>query len=249
MRNNMIDTTSLYARFCALLVLILTFAAGAFAKSQATTGNIEGRVLDPKEAAVPGATVTATNQQTGFERTTTTNDAGGFLIILLPPGTYTVRATAGGFAQSEIKDLTVNVGGKTPLDINLSVGGASGTVTVSSEAPTVETTLSTAYSLLIMFPIYAVVTTLRPGLMSIVIGYSISSRDSFPGNTLSLTRHLEPTRLPLSVPPGCHNGDRPGNGSDFYRPAFSGNRRNSGGAVYVGNAAATKPQLQSHKPV
>ncbi len=138
----MIATPSVYARFCGFLVLILIVAAGAFAQSQATTGNIEGRVLDPREAAVPGATVTATNQQTGLERTTTTNDAGGFLIILLPPGNYTVRATASGFAQSEIKDLTVNVGGKTPLDINLSVGGTSGTVTVSSEAPTVETTLT-----------------------------------------------------------------------------------------------------------
>jgi outer membrane receptor protein involved in Fe transport len=138
----MLTTTSFHARFSGLLVLILILAVGAFAQSQATTGNIEGRVLDPKEAAVPGATVTAINQQTGLERTTTTNDTGGFLIILLPPGSYTVRAIAGGFAQSEIKDLTVNVGGKTPLDINLSVGGASGTVTVSSEAPTVETTLT-----------------------------------------------------------------------------------------------------------
>ena len=138
----MIATKSPYARCCALVVLVLTFAVAAFAQSQATTGNIEGRVLDPKEAAVPGATVTATNQQTGLERTTTTNDEGGFSIILLPPGTYTVRANAGGFAPSEIKDLTVNVGGKTSLDINLSVGGASGTVTVSSEAPTIETTLT-----------------------------------------------------------------------------------------------------------
>lgn len=130
------------ARFCALVVLILTLAVAAFAQSQATTGNIEGRVLDPKEAAVPGASVTATNQQTGLERTTTTDDEGGFRIILLPPGTYIVRASASGFSQSEIKDLTVNVGGKTPLDINLSVGAASGTVTVSSEAPTIETTLT-----------------------------------------------------------------------------------------------------------
>lgn len=84
----MIATKSPYARCCALLGLILTLAFAVFAQSQATTGNIEGRVLDPKEAAVPGATVTATNQQTGLERTATTNDAGGFLIILLPPGTY-----------------------------------------------------------------------------------------------------------------------------------------------------------------
>src|SRR6267143_2012631 len=114
-----------------LSACILLITSGAFAQSQATTGNIEGRVLDPREAAVPGASVVATNQETGLEKTATTNDEGGFNIILLPPGTYTVRASAGGFASSEIKDLTVNVGSKTPLDIKLSVGSASGTVTVS----------------------------------------------------------------------------------------------------------------------
>jgi outer membrane receptor protein involved in Fe transport len=138
----MIATTFPFARFCALLVLILTLAFATFGQSQATTGNIEGRVLDPKDAAVPGATVTAINQQTGLEKTTTTNDEGGFLIILLQPGTYTVRANATGFGESEIKNLTVNVGGKTPLDVRLTVAGTSVAVTVSSEAQTVETTLT-----------------------------------------------------------------------------------------------------------
>lgn len=130
------------ARLGALALIVLTLAVSAFAQSQATTGNVEGRVLDPKEAAVPGATVTATNQQTGLERSTTTNDQGDFNIILLPPGSYTLRASASGFSQSEIKDVVVNVGGKTPLDVKLSVGGASGTVTVSGESSTIETTLT-----------------------------------------------------------------------------------------------------------
>jgi len=112
------------------------------AQSQATTGNIEGRVLDPKEAVVPGATVTATNQQTGLEKSATTNDQGDFIVNFLPPGPYTVRASAGGFSPADIKDIIVTVGGKTPLDVTLSVGGASGAVTVTSEAPVVETTLS-----------------------------------------------------------------------------------------------------------
>src|SRR6266511_3560851 len=101
----MIATTSLYARFCALLIIILTLAIMVFAQSQATTGNIEGRVLDPKEAVVPGATVSATNQQTGLQKTITTNDQGVFSIILLPPVSYTVHATAAGFSQSEVKDF------------------------------------------------------------------------------------------------------------------------------------------------
>ena len=60
----------------------------------------------------------------------------------MPPGQYTVRAGASDFTQSEIKDVTVTVGGKTPLDVKLSVGGASGTVTVTSEGAGVETTLT-----------------------------------------------------------------------------------------------------------
>ena len=136
----MIATISPYARFCALVVLILVLAVSAFAQSQATTGNIEGRVLDPNGAALPGATVTATNQQNGFEKTTTSDSEGNYRVILLPPGPYTVRATGQGFTQIELRDVTVTVGSKTPLDLNLSVGGASGSVTVTSEAPVVETT-------------------------------------------------------------------------------------------------------------
>ncbi|MGH9928897.1 MAG: TonB-dependent receptor [Pyrinomonadaceae bacterium] len=135
----MISTTSPYARFCALVVFILVFAVSAFAQSQATTGNIEGRVVDPNGAAVPGATVTATNQQTGFEKTATSDSEGNYRVILLPPGPYTVRTTGQGFSQTELRDVTVTVGSKTPLDLNLSVGGASGSVTVTSEPPVVET--------------------------------------------------------------------------------------------------------------
>ena len=136
----MIATTLLSARFCMLAVLILTVAVGAFAQSQATTGNIEGRVLDPKEAAVPGATVTVTNQQTGLEKTATSDSEGNYRLILLPPGQYAVRAKGQGFTQTELRDVSVTVGSKTPLDLKLSIGGASESVTVTSEAPVVETT-------------------------------------------------------------------------------------------------------------
>jgi len=98
-----------FALFCALIGVVLS-APAVYAQSQATTGNIEGRVLDPKNAAVPGATVTAINQQTGLEKSSATNDQGDFSLILLPPGAYTVRATASGFAPSEIKDVTVTFG-------------------------------------------------------------------------------------------------------------------------------------------
>jgi outer membrane receptor protein involved in Fe transport len=122
-----------------LVVCACAFGLNASAQSQATTGDIEGRVLDPQEAAVPNATVTATNQATGLEKSATADSEGNYRIILLPPGQYTVRATGQGFAQTELRDVTVTVGGKTPLEVKLSVGGASASVTVTDEAPVVET--------------------------------------------------------------------------------------------------------------
>ncbi len=130
------------SKLSTLFFLLLVFAVSAFAQSQATTGNIEGRVLDPRDAAVPGASVTATNQQTGLEKTATTDDQGLFTLSFLPPGAYTVRANASGFAQTEVKDVSVTVGGKAPLDVKLAVGSTSGTVTITSEPPVVETNLS-----------------------------------------------------------------------------------------------------------
>ena len=123
---------------CATLIFASTLA---LAQSQATTGNIEGRVLDPQGAAVPNATVTAKNQQTGIEKSVTTDETGEYRLIFLPPGPYTVTAGgAQGFQTTTLQNVTVTVGGKTPLDIDLSVGGQSIDITVSGEAPVVETT-------------------------------------------------------------------------------------------------------------
>ncbi|MCA1849469.1 MAG: TonB-dependent receptor, partial [Acidobacteria bacterium] len=125
-----------------------TGAPAARAQSQATTGNIEGRVLDPQAAVISGANVTATNQRTGFEKSAVTDEEGNYRLILLPPGTYTVRATGEGFAQTELRDVVVTVGGKTSLDLNLSVSGSTETVTVTSEAPVVETTRTSVASVI-----------------------------------------------------------------------------------------------------
>ncbi|HMF56267.1 MAG TPA: TonB-dependent receptor [Pyrinomonadaceae bacterium] len=123
----------------ALAACSILMAASVFAQSQATTGDIEGRVLDPNGAAVPNATVTALNQATGLERTVTADGEGNYRLILLPPGAYTVRATSQGFAQTELRDVQVTVGGNTPLEVKLSVSGTSESVTVTGEAPVVET--------------------------------------------------------------------------------------------------------------
>ena len=129
-----------FTKFFLLVTCLVSIPAGVVAQSQANSGNIEGRVTDPSGAVVSGATVTATNQQTAFEKSTTTKDDGLFSIILLPPGVYTVRVNASGFSSAEIKDVTVTVGSHTPVDVALTVGGATATVTISEPVPLVETT-------------------------------------------------------------------------------------------------------------
>src|SRR5258705_2153101 len=130
----------LLPRLFVLLACVLMFGIVAFAQSQATTGNIEGRVLDPNGAVVPNAAVTATNSATGLEKTANTDGEGNYRIILLPPGTYTVKATATGLASGPTH-VTVTVGSQSPLDISVYVAGTNvGEVIVTAEAPVVETT-------------------------------------------------------------------------------------------------------------
>ncbi|MCA1612758.1 MAG: TonB-dependent receptor [Acidobacteria bacterium] len=127
------------ARLLFLCVACALPASAAHAQSQATTGNIEGRVLDPAGASVPGAAVSARSQQTGFERAATSDEDGVYRLILLPPGTYRVVVTPGtGFKALTYENVQVTVGGQTTLDINLTVSGENVVIDVASESSVVE---------------------------------------------------------------------------------------------------------------
>ncbi|HEY8563784.1 MAG TPA: TonB-dependent receptor [Pyrinomonadaceae bacterium] len=120
---------------------ILLFSSAALAQSQATTGNIEGRVLDPNGAAVPNVNVSATNKDTGFGKTVMADAEGNYVFVLLPPGNYKVEAkAASGFNPTTYDNVVVTVGGKTTIDITLSVGTGTTVVDVQGEGAVVETT-------------------------------------------------------------------------------------------------------------
>src|SRR6476620_11373943 len=128
-------------KISAVLISRVLFVLATLAQSQATTGNIEGRVTDPNGAGVPNATVTATNQDTGFGKTVQTDSEGNYSVILLPPGNYTVEVPSGqGFAPAKYENVKVTVGAKTTVAIALTVGGTSNVVDVNAEGQGVETT-------------------------------------------------------------------------------------------------------------
>lgn len=135
-------------RLSGLILVVTMFALNVFAQSQAATGNIVGRVVDPNGAAVPGVLVTATNQDTGLEKSTKSDDEGNFRFVLLPPGKYRVTTSAAqGFADARYENVLVTIGGQTPLDVQLGLAGtATEAVDVSAQGLLVETTRTSVSS-------------------------------------------------------------------------------------------------------
>ena len=120
---------------------ILLLAGSVLAQSQATTGNIEGRVLDPNGAVVPNVNISASNKDTGFGKVVIADAEGNFVFVLLPPGNYKVEAkAASGFQPATYDNVIVTVGGKTSLDITMSVGSGTTVVDVQGEGAGVEVT-------------------------------------------------------------------------------------------------------------
>ena len=120
----------------ASLVCLLTAVAMA---QTAGSGTITGTVTDPSGASIPGASVTVHNADTGADRTAQTSEAGLYNATFLQPGHYDVTASKTGFAPVARKDILVEVGRTETIDLQLTVKGGTETVTVTSEAPVVDT--------------------------------------------------------------------------------------------------------------
>ncbi len=117
---------------------LLMCAASAFAQ-QGTT-EVKGKVVDTQSAAVPGATVVAKNQATGMFRETVSGTDGTYFVGGLAPGIYEITAELQGFKKLGLKDIRLEIGKTTTLDLQLAVGGIEEVVSVSAESPLVDVT-------------------------------------------------------------------------------------------------------------
>src|SRR6185436_7556488 len=120
-------------------VLVLALAPGVFAQSQATTGVIEGTVYDPDGGVLPGATVTLVNTATNYEQVATTGNEGRFRAVLLPLGPYRITVALEGFATLVRTGIDLSVGQTINLPLNLQLAGVEQEITVTAEAPVIET--------------------------------------------------------------------------------------------------------------
>jgi hypothetical protein len=128
------------ARVCVLALFFGSLSSVVFA--QGGNAVITGTVFDQEKAVLPGVTVTVTNEATGIARDTVTGPEGLFVMPTLVPGTYSVRAELAGFQMQERRGLVLNIGQELEVDLTLSVGGIAENVTVTAEAPLVDTTAS-----------------------------------------------------------------------------------------------------------
>jgi len=130
----------------AILLALALFAAFAPALIRAQTGGeagIQGTVLDPTGAAIPGATVTATNNATGVATVRKSTSDGLYTIAPILPGVYTVTAVAQGFEQFQQKNLSIDALKLTGLNITLPIGSSNQEITVTDAPPQLETTNAT----------------------------------------------------------------------------------------------------------
>jgi hypothetical protein len=118
-------------------ILILAFAMLPYLllSSQAfgQSASLSGTVTDASQAVLPGATITATNTQTGVKTTITTNNAGVYNMALAP-GTYTVSAEMPGFQTNTKTDVEIGIAAALRLNFELQVSGVATQIEVSTSA-------------------------------------------------------------------------------------------------------------------
>jgi len=129
-------------RRCLGLTLAILFVSSLNISAQGGRSEVSGLVTDAGGAVLPGVTVTATNEGTGLERTTVSGGEGRYIIPSLLPGTYTIKADLSGFQTIRRTGVALNVGQEATLNLRMEIAGIAETLTITADAPLVESTAS-----------------------------------------------------------------------------------------------------------
>ena len=124
--------------FCVATLLLFAFSGTTFA--QDISARIDGQVTDPAGATVSKATVTLTNMRTSEVRTVESNEEGSYTLTQIQPGLYDLSVKAQGFKEYLSKGLEISVNDRKTINIPLETGAVTESVTVTAEAPLIQTT-------------------------------------------------------------------------------------------------------------
>lgn len=190
-------------------VCMLALPAGARAQSQATTAEINGRVVDAQGGVLPGVTVTAKSEATGYTRTTVTNEEGFFALPLLPPGQYELLVELPGFGNAR-RVVPLTVGASVTVNQTLQLAAVQETITVEARSPLVETSATVP------------TTTVS---QEAIANLPINGRRFHDFITLTPTVQVDPQRNQLSFAGQRGiNSNVSVDGADYNQPFFGGIR-------------------------
>jgi hypothetical protein len=164
--------------------------------AQVSTGTISGVVQDQTGAIIAGAMVTVRNVDTGVVRTLTSDAGGRYIAPVLPTGNYEVQGQQSGF-QTEVRTgINLTVGREEVINLALKVGQLTDKVTITAEAPLVESTTSAMSALVDERTIrdlplngrsYDRLALLQPGVQSMGAGQAGAAFDFGTGVRFSVT--------------------------------------------------------------
>lgn len=106
---------------------------------QSITGTILGTVYDPTKAVVPNAKIVVTNTAQGWTRESVSDESGNYIFSQLPPGPYKLDVTAQGFQTLAVSGIELQVDQRARIDAALQTGAVSEQVTVTADAPLLQT--------------------------------------------------------------------------------------------------------------
>src|SRR5881296_2801679 len=146
-RRTSVSLFSLGRLVVAILVLIAS-GTNWLVFAQTATATIVGVVKDTSGALIPGVSITVKHTDTGQTRTAISSDSGSYNVPLLPVGAYEISTMMPGFKQQVRTGVNLVIGQQAVIDLTLEVGGTAEQITVSEEAPLVNTTLSSTSGLI-----------------------------------------------------------------------------------------------------
>src|SRR5215470_16648230 len=178
------------------VLLIVVILSGHLVYAQVTTATIAGVVQDSSGAVIPGVLVTVKNLDTGITRTATTDEGGRYTVPDLTLGNYEAEAQLAGF-QTEVRSgISLTVGRSAVVNFALKVGQLSDKVTITEEAPLVESTTSAMSSLVDARTIRDLplngrswdnLALLQPGVVTVGAGQASAAFDFGTGTRFNVT--------------------------------------------------------------
>ena len=123
-----------------LLLILMLLLIPAAVLAQTGSAALGGRVSDASGAALPGVTITATNNATGLSRSVVTASDGSYRFPSLPVGMYTVNADLSGFSSVTTRNVEPIVAQERELNVTLTQAAVKEQITVTASSPLVETT-------------------------------------------------------------------------------------------------------------